>query len=284
MILRTAFNRSHGRNRLEYFEERSREPEDDAKAVDWNEGKAALTQFSDRFGRAGFVTAGARKSATLYSALFVGGGAGAAFLTGAAGAFSPIGLVILAFSGAYLGLTAFLFFLRRCERDYEREILFRMPIFLESLVLLVESGLGILPALERVVTNGRGAGEPDAVSRLFHFVYQLSARGMPFGRALETVADASPQRIVRHVMLHLDITGSEGGELIPSLRSLSDHAHTEWKLGVEHRVRRLENLVVFPVFAAVIGLMILTAAVPAVPLLDLKDMLDKTPTLQGDRP
>ncbi|HQH26843.1 MAG TPA: hypothetical protein PLP17_05550, partial [Oligoflexia bacterium] len=34
------------------------------------------------------------------------------------------------------------------------------------------------------------------------------------------------------------------------------------------RLRRLENLVVFPVFAAVLGLMCLAVAVPVVPVLD----------------
>jgi pilus assembly protein TadC len=183
------------------------------------------------------------------------------------------------FGGAYLGLTAFAFFLRYRQREYEREVMFQMPIFLESLILLVESGLGILPALERVVPGREYGRKISPVTRLFQLVYQLSASGMPFTQALETVAEVTPQRIVRHVLLHLDISGTEGGELVPSLRNLSDHAHMEWKLSVEQRVRRLENLVVFPVFASVLGLMVLTAAVPVVPLLNLKDILDKKPEL-----
>lgn len=37
---------------------------------------------------------------------------------------------------------------------------------------------------------------------------------------------------------------------------------------VETRVKRLENLVVFPVFLAVMGLLLLTSAVPLVPVID----------------
>ena len=61
--------------------------------------------------------------------------------------------------------------------------------------------------------------------------------------------------------------------MIPALRGLSEHAHTEWRLSVEHRVRRLENWVVFPVFGAVLGLLLLLSAVPLVPLLSLNQSL-----------
>ena len=89
----------------------------------------------------------------------------------------------------------------------------------------------------------------------------------------EIIADAIDIKVLRHVLMHMDIANSEGGELIPSLRALSDHAHSEWKLSVEARVKRLENIVVFPVFFSVIGLMLLVIAVPVIPLLNIKDSL-----------
>jgi type II secretory pathway component PulF len=96
---------------------------------------------------------------------------------------------------------------------------------------------------------------------------------MPIGQALSIVSDSVPQRTLRHVLLHLDISGTEGGELVPALRNLSEYVHNEWKLSVETRVKRLENLVVFPVFASVMGLLVLTSAVPLVPILEFMDTL-----------
>jgi type II secretory pathway component PulF len=101
-------------------------------------------------------------------------------------------------------------------------------------------------------------------------------RGIPFEEALQVAADDCPYASLRHFFLHLDIGVNVGGKIGNSLRSLANHSHNEWKLSVEARVRKLENLVVFPVFGSVIGLVLLTAAVPLISLLDLKDRLDAT--------
>ena len=45
---------------------------------------------------------------------------------------------------------------------------------------------------------------------------------------------------------------------------------------VETRVRKLENIVVFPVFMAVMGLLLLTSAVPLVPVFEFMSSLNKT--------
>jgi pilus assembly protein TadC len=164
--------------------------------------------------------------------------------------------------------------------------MFQLPLVLENLILLVEAGLGVLPALEQIVFSRiknakEQGGSIDLTTFLLKVVYDLSAHGMPFAEALERVADATEIRSLRHVLLHLDISASEGGELIPSMRSLSDHAHTEWRLSVETRVNRLENMVVFPVFVSVIGLMILTASVPLVPVLEFFETVKAQSASQG---
>ena len=56
---------------------------------------------------------------------------------------------------------------------------------------------------------------------------------------------------------------------------------TQRSSSYENRVRRLENLVVFPVFVSVIGLMCLTAAVPLVPVLKLKESLQRHSVVPG---
>jgi Flp pilus assembly protein TadB len=175
-------------------------------------------------------------------------------------------------------------FLRNREQNHAREVAFLMPLTLESLILLVESGLGILPAIQRLVAGSTQTKVHNTVIRYLRLVYELAAHGTPLGTALAHVADATELRVLRHVLLHLDISGTEGGELVPALRNLSNHAHTDWRLSVENRVRRLENLVVFPVFVSVIGLMCLTAAVPLVPVLKLKESLQRQSVVPGESP
>src|SRR5262249_36639451 len=145
--------------------------------------------------------------------------------------------------------------------------------------LLAGAGYGLFPALECAVTAAKSADRPSVLSRLFDLVVHISAAGIPFPEVLEMVATAVPYRVLRHVLLHLDVSAIEGAELVPSLQSLSEHTHVEWRLSVEHRVRRLENWVVFPVFGAVIGLLLLVAAVPLVPLLEMDHRLRTGPVV-----
>ncbi len=224
-----------------------------------------LDALQDRLGRAGWITKRERQAAKLVGGSVVLSG----IIAGSAcGAVKSLPFIALgAVCGGYLGVLCWMGVLRVRAVKSEREILFELPLFLESVILLVEAGLGVLPALQRVVVS-RSRRRGTLLHKLFDLVYGLTAAGMPFSEALKTVADRVEIPALRHTLLHLDITGSEGGELIPAMRSLSDHGHSEWKLSVENRLRRLENLVVFPVFAAVLGLMCLAVAVPVVPVLD----------------
>lgn len=245
---------------------------EEEEKISWGEGTELAGRMKDRLGRAGFVSDRERKfaklflyglfSVTVLLCVFIG------FKKGAL----P-GTFFGSIAGLYLGVMAVLYFLRYCRGEYEREVLFQIPLVLESLILLVESGFGILPAMQRVVEADAKALRPNPTVRFLRLVYEYSLYGMPLAQALETVTEQTDIRPLRHVLLHLDVSGSEGGALGPSLRSLSEYAHTEWRLSVEQRVKRLENLVVFPVFVAVIGLMFLTAAVPLVPVLELRDIL-----------
>jgi pilus assembly protein TadC len=173
--------------------------------------------------------------------------------------------------------------LKLLEVKKKNEILFRLPLFLESIILLVESGLGVMPAVNEVVNLESKHPKRNPVTKVMRVVYELSAGGVPFSQALEQVSKITDCKPLRHVLLHLDVSSSEGGALIPSLRSLSDYAHREWRLAVEARVKRLENLVVFPVFLSVIGLMILTIAVPIVPVVEFFGTIEQKKVGQMDK-
>lgn len=168
------------------------------------------------------------------------------------------------------------------KKKLERVVLAELPILIESLILMVESGLGILPAIYKLLETQEEETKLKSTRYYLRLVHELSQRGFPFGQALEQVAEDCPFAPLRHFFLYLDIGANVGGKLGNSLRSLAQHAHQEWKLSVEARVRRLENLVVFPVFGSVIGLVLLTASVPLIPLLELRDKLDAVEVQKTD--
>jgi Flp pilus assembly protein TadB len=178
-----------------------------------------------------------------------------------------IGLV----GGLYVSCVVFISWISYRKKDSIRSIYYELPLVLEELVLLIESGLSLFPAMEEVCYSGNmkhSKKQNTLVRKTLRSAYQLATYGLPISQAFEQVARVCPYPVLRHVMLHLDISSSVGGELLYSIQSLSEQVHREWKLAVETRIKRLENLVVFPVFISVMGLMLLTAAVPLVPVIE----------------
>ncbi|MCB0323374.1 MAG: type II secretion system F family protein [Bdellovibrionales bacterium] len=233
-----------------------------------------LQGLKDRWGKAGFLSLASRTRAKQgLLALTV---VTVSSLAWAGSAWGGAGTVGGAVVGLYAAALAGVLWLRLRAHRQHRAILAELPLLLESIILLVEAGMGILPALEQVIRTTEGDESTGFVTTVLRLVYRFSAHGMPFADALVTVADAIDEPAMRHVLLHLEVSMTEGGTLVPSLRSLADHAHSEWKLSVEAEVHRLEQLVVFPVFASVIGLMVLTAAVPLVPVLDFMQSLEQS--------
>lgn len=236
--------------------------------AEWPANSDTLAHLSDRLGKAGFFRTESRRKAKILGCLLVtsctltvGLGLGLLGETQSAVALGS-------FIGLYLGVTAWVLYLRYLRDKLAQQVLFRLPLALEALVLLVESGLGILPALHAYLSTQEKNQRENPIAFVLSLVYGLCIHGIPFANALTLVANHFEHRTLRHVFLHLDLSATEGGELGAALRSLAEFAHTEWKLSVDTRVRRLENLVVFPVFVAVFGLMFIAVAVPAVPIAD----------------
>lgn len=190
----------------------------------------------------------------------------------------PIPVVVTGVLSLYCFFVAWVIWLKLKTSDVVRSAYFDLPLILEELILLVESGLGLFPALERVCAFDKSdfiGGDPGVCRKVFKKAYSLAVCGMPVGQAFETVSRATDCVPLKQVLIHLDVSSGVGGELLTSLRALSEQVHKEWKLSVETRVKRLENLVVFPVFMAVMGLLLLTAAVPIVPVLDFMGSLNQ---------
>jgi Flp pilus assembly protein TadB len=236
----------------------------------------SLKLLSDSLGRAGAVDFQRRRQIILKLCSIVLAGTAVGLAFSILRNLSIAGIALLTIAGAIGGGLVAVLYLKRQQCAYERRILFFLPLVMEQLILLIESGLGLLPALHGVldIEEKQEKRWINPVQHTLSLIYRISAAGVPFGIALEQIASVVPSRPLRHVLLHLDIGAAEGGEMVPALRGLSDHCHREWKHSVEGRIKKLENAVIFPVFLAVIGLMLLVAAVPLVPLIELRQHLD----------
>ncbi|MCB0360396.1 MAG: type II secretion system F family protein, partial [Bdellovibrionales bacterium] len=229
--LRAAYERGWSRRRLqELTREMIAEPQSDVVTAE----ARTIGELGDRLGRCGLHAPDVRRRAVLAGSAVLAAACSCGWLL----ASSPTSELMGALIGAYLAVCFIAIVAKVLQARYERSIAYCLPLVIESLILLVESGLDILPAIQQLV-NAEEDGDSDPVVAILRAAYRLSSAGMIFSEALCEVADAISVREVRHVLLHLDISGAEGGELIPSLRSLGDFAYGEWKQGVEARIRRL---------------------------------------------
>lgn len=266
-------SRHAARERLHWLSAETLERGEERK-VSRKQIRVQLENFQGRLGKAGFLSSSQRRVFLISSILFtVALSVVCILLTRSYG----IGVQLLVFLVSLYGASLLiLLYLRRAEKHFNQQLLSELPLVLESMILLVESGVGVLPALEQVTKSSQFLPSRSPAKQTLLAVYQLSEGGLPFSQALGEVAKVVTQPVLRHVLLHLDVSGVQGGELAPALRALAHHTHIEWRLAVEHRVSQLENYVVFPVFLAVIGLMFLTAAVPLVPVLEFMDSIDSS--------
>ncbi|MDR2338467.1 MAG: type II secretion system F family protein [Deltaproteobacteria bacterium] len=264
-LLGKQFRKNSAKFQLSFFNSRAAE-----KHVNWDKNTNILNKLRGRFGRAGFISSAERSFAfgvvicVLAVCLSVG-----LFLGFSRG--TTVAWVLSLILSFYLAVLILAGYFQYCTNKFKQTILFQTPIILENLILLISAGQGVLPALEKITANPQV--QPNKTLALFRLVYQLTASGIPFSEALEKVANATNIQVLRHVLIYLDISNSQGGELVPALQSLSEHTHIEWRLAVESRIKRLENLVVLPVFFAVLGLVLVVAAVPILPVININNNL-----------
>lgn len=228
-------------------------------------------RMRDRLGRAGGFTVRARRRLTVLLSVAAIMPVLASVLAAWIAMHTPVAVLAAVSAGAYGSVLTLLYGLTFLEKRLEREVLFELPLFLDALILLVESGLALVPALQRLVEMRRSLGRCDAVTLVFDSIQSLSSQGVSVHDGLRSVNEHLAIAPFQHALVHLDIACNEGGKLSSSLRALGDASHQQWRLSVESRVRRLENYSVFPVFGAVVGLMALLASGPVVQLLSLDE-------------
>lgn len=276
--------KSRLQNRLRNFQDASGVQQGSANAhvVTLMKQMSQDTTLDEQLTFAGFITYPEQLSILQYKKMLI---LGSAFLSLCVSIFLQKTIVFMlitvgvAVYGAYF---LFALFLRIRKTEMERAAYFDTPLILEEIILMIESGVALFPAMEKVCAAKDGAFANSIVRKYLQLVYRLTSGGIPMTEAFAHVSALCPFQPVRSMLVHFDVSSSIGGELLHSLQALATQVHNEWKLSVETRVKKLENMVVFPVFTAVIGMMILTAAVPMVPILNFMDSIKKNPQQRAD--
>ena len=168
------------------------------------------------------------------------------------------------------------------ERGYVRRVEFFLPIVMERLVMAVQAGLDIIPALKAIGgLDGRAATEPaleeerscseerDPVTQLLGVVCALTEAGLSFEQSLREVASAINSSPLRHAFIHLAIAQREGGELVMPLRELSDATQLYYQESVEEEIAKLPVKATIPLLCTFAGLIICFITSPLVQIIHM---------------
>lgn len=181
-----------------------------------------------------------------------------------------LGLGYLASQSAY----------RRRQARFIREVEFYLPIVMERMVMAVQAGLDIIPALKGILAldNSEQDGPPggnknkaaaDPVSRLLGIVCELTEAGLSFEQALRDVAGMIECAALRHAFIHLAVAQREGGEIIMPLRELSDSTQLYYQESIEEEIAKMPVKATLPLLCTFAGLVIFFITSPIIQVLSM---------------
>lgn len=163
---------------------------------------------------------------------------------------------------------------RRVRKEVVRQIDFFLPIVMERVVMAVEAGKDIMPALRSVVQvserdHSRSDSPRDPVSSLVALVVALTEGGFTLETALKEVSAEVPSAAVKHAFVHLAVAAQEGGELIHPLRELSDATQQYYQEQVEEEIATLPVRATIPLLATFAGLILFFITAPLMQVLGM---------------
>lgn len=162
------------------------------------------------------------------------------------------------------------------KKSYYKRIEFYLPIAMERIVMAVESGLDLIPALKALIQLEKQVGDPnDPTTGLFKQVIELSEAGMRFEQALEEVGKQVEGSSLRHAFVHLALAHKEGGEIISPLRELSDATQMQFQEQVEEHIAKLPVKATVPLLVMFIGLLICFLTPPAIQVMSVTGEMGK---------
>ena len=179
-----------------------------------------------------------------------------------------------AIMAALFGFSAGVFLARRIKSSLRKKFIdrieFYLPLAMERIVMAVESGLDLIPALKTLTQLEEKVGDPnDPTTGLFKQVIELTEHGVRFERSLEEVGKHIEGSSLRHAFVHLSLAHKEGGEVVAPLRELSDATQMQFQENIEEHIAKIPVKATVPLLVMFIGLLICFLTPPAIQVLSV---------------
>lgn len=152
---------------------------------------------------------------------------------------------------------------------YQYRINFYLPLIMERLVMAVQAGQDVLPAIGIIVDVEKSGKKLDPICELLSKVKRLTESGLSFEKSLHQVAESVDSGSLRHAFIHLALAYKDGGELILPLRELSDSTQIFYQETIEEEIAKMPVKATMPLLLTFAGLIICFLTSPIIQILDV---------------
>jgi hypothetical protein len=153
-----------------------------------------------------------------------------------------------------------------------RQIAYELPLVMERIVMAVQAGHDILPALKIILNSGENnssKGERDSqVLKCIREVVDATEAGMTLQSSLRTASMNTNSVALRHALLHIAVAHEKGGGLLFSLSELADATQSYYQESVEEQIATLPVKATFPLVVVFGGLLVILLTSPIIQILD----------------
>ena len=188
---------------------------------------------------------------------------------------TPIKLLLATIFGLALGYIASRVRLSLRKKKFKRDVEFFLPVVMERIVMAVQSGLDVFPALlavleiEKEEIGGQSRVKLNPVSQLLERVCLICEAGVGFEKSLRGVAARINVSSLRHAFIHLGVAQREGGELVMPLKELSDATQLGYQELIEEEVAKMPVKATMPLLCTFAGLILCFLTAPLIQVINL---------------
>jgi hypothetical protein len=159
------------------------------------------------------------------------------------------------------------------NKKNDEKIDFYLPIVMEQLLMCIQCGMDILPALEAVCQYAKlhqryqQEYPIDPVTEIFELIVIKVEKGIAFQDAVDEELKKTGSSSLRHALTHLLLAHKEGGEVTSTLQELSDATQIFYQEHIEEKIAKLPAKATLPLLTIFGGLILCLIAVPLVQVL-----------------
>ena len=181
-----------------------------------------------------------------------------------------IGIAIAAFGISVIAIGQYL----KIKKENQNRLIAQLiPLVMERLVMAVEAGLDIIPAIKSVIEIDKLAQKKqkkiaaDPIVQALSSVIEIAERGASFDDSLKLVAKKYNNHALTHAFVHLGIAFKEGGEVVGPLRELSDATQSYYQETIEEDLAKLPVKATAPLVVTFAGLILFFLSSPLVQII-----------------